>query len=282
MKTLIIEELLNIYLLEKNDYHSEIIDILFKYSRPQDSELLLEKFFETNNTELLRIISLVGDNSIAEKLLEYLQQNNLLGHKNASELSDFVACLSYMQHPFMEDYLFDLYQLTEDELLELFDDDDSVYGLLDDIAIGLANYKCKGFEDIIKQKIDIFLGLPANYDYAPILAHKLNDTGLVEKLYKYGNSYDRFAVAKGPLIFGIAMYGDIAKPMITNILFDDDHWLPSDEDSLYSNLRYSFNAMNKVGIRVVDIYQKIIDDSKKSEPMIFELISYGELLRAKN
>jgi hypothetical protein len=220
-----------------------LIDFVNRFGTVADANALYELFQVTKDSELLDPIMFHGDADIADDLFKHAISN---GELDTSYPSETLLALAYLQHPEMEAILIRYYQ---DLFAENTDWDLHIH-----VCLGLLNYNCKGYEEQLRTMINRCLETHLFPDLIPIIAYKLGNQELNERLIKHALEEASTSCISGILLstaLAGKSYREVFKSMILN----------KDLEATYSgigNTYFTFQGMHAQQISIRELYEDFL------------------------
>lgn len=230
---------------ERIEYCNPLIDVVSQFGSREDSEALLDIFIQTQHHELLEPVSRYGDSEIARKLFEASISEGKLKEDYPSET---LLALSYLGHPELESILMGYFASIHEV--------DMDWDFHRAVCLGLLNYPCTGYEDLILRQIEQCLDKSLFPEFIPALAIKTNDPDIAGRIYHHGNTLAS-SDANAGIVLGLALYGDKHTDLFRSIIWNE-RWEAGETGT--GTAWYTTMGMSYLKITIKELYQDILAD----------------------
>lgn len=251
------KELIEYLKIDKDERESSIVysyvkSILKLGSKKDASQLLdvyLKSLYDFDHSYLLALFFKFGDYSIADKIFKKIIVDNKFNENADPTLLTLLGDLKYEP---IKKILFNY----------AFSNLESDYHLQAASILGLLNFDCTEYLDIIKINIENCLNKNLFPEFVPSLVCKLPDrTKILEQLYESGEKIASTDCNAG-IILGFSLCGDEGKTYFKNALFNPN-W--ETFSSSTGTIAYTYKGLINLNITFSELYDEIKQMNDKSE-----------------
>ena len=245
----------------------KLIDLISEFGDESDAQLLYETFHQHKDPRLLEPIMFHGNAAISNDLFAKAIVN---GKLDPSYPSEVLPALSYLQNPALAPILIGYYQTLFDGGVD--------WQFHSNVCQALLNYTCEAYQTEIRAQVEQCLKVHLFNDFIPVLAYKLNDRELDDRLIRHAREVASSSCVAG-IILSTALAGAHNRTVFKELIFDKGM------EATYAgigNAYYTFMGMHALKISITELYEDFLIAGAEDHPDFeFQLNRLEDLLSIK-
>jgi len=225
---------------------------ILKSGNKKDSDALLDYYlsdpFSFESSYLLPIFRKYGDTIYAEKLFQIYHENSKMIEESQTELLEL---LGYFKHDSMKNIL------VQYAFAEKVD-----YYLCRSAVLGLLNFNCKEYEELIENKIVSCYKKSFFPEYVPALVCKIEKKQeILENLFVLGDQYASSDCNAG-IVLGFSLCGEIGRRYFIKAM-NNPYW--EVDSSGTGTIWATYEGIKNLNISFEKLYFTIREESNNSQ-----------------